>query len=210
MINKKFIVLTRAGQRGFTLMETMVAILVLSIALTGPFTLAQKGLQAALISKDQITAFYLAQDAIEYIRYARDTNCLAAGSLPGGCPTGTPTYATAPSWLNNTINLTPCISSGGTNACTVDVIGNTPPAACVGGVCAPIYYDSGKNYFTYSINDSTTAGSMFTRTITITSPVCNAASTICNADEAAIVVKVSWSDPLPHSVTTRENLLNWQ
>ena len=67
-------------------METLIAVFVLSLAITGPFMIAQKGLQAGLISKDQITAFYLAQDAIEYIRYARDTNCLVAGSVAGGCP----------------------------------------------------------------------------------------------------------------------------
>ena len=67
-------------------METLIAVLVLSLAITGPLTIAQKGLQAALISKDQDTAFYLARDAVEYVRFVRDTNCLKAGAPAGGCP----------------------------------------------------------------------------------------------------------------------------
>ena len=189
-------------------METLVAVLVLSLAITGPLGIAQKGLQTALVSKDQVAAFYLAQDAIEYIRYARDTNCLAAGG--SACPTGTPTYATAPSWLNNTINLTPCISTNGTAACTVDVVAAAAPQSCASGVCTPILYDSGKNYFTYLNNDSTTAASIFTRTITVTSPVCDSSGSPCNNNEASVSVKISWSDPILHSITVTEDLFDWQ
>lgn len=199
MINKKT---TYAA--GFTLMETLIAVLVLSLALTGPLVIAQKGLQAALIAKDQIGAFELAQDAVEYVRYARDTNCLAAGASAGGCP--------AAQWIvgnanpAQTVNLTPCVSAAGTNACTVDVIANTQPAACAGGVCPAINYDSSRNYFTYASGSA----SIFTRTIQITSPVCNTGNTLCNSSEAAMTVTVQWSDPISHSITVRENLLDWQ
>lgn len=63
-------------EAGFTLIETLVAIMVLLIALAGPLTLAQQSLQSASISADQITAFYLAQDAMEYVRNVRDTNLI--------------------------------------------------------------------------------------------------------------------------------------
>jgi prepilin-type N-terminal cleavage/methylation domain-containing protein len=195
--------------KGFTLVETLIAIFVLSIALAGPLTIAQKGLQTALISKDQVTAFYLAQDAIEYVRYARDTNCLVTGSGVGGCQA-------AGQWLagngnaNQTINLTPCVSSGGTSACTIDVIaGNSawPPTTCGGSVCTtPINYDSSHNYFTYASGSA----SIFTRTIAITSPVCNVGNTLCNPNEAGVTVTVTWSDPLLHTITVKENLLDWQ
>lgn len=185
-------------------METLVAVMVLSLAIVGPLTIAQKGLQTALISKDQIGAFYLAQDAIEYIRYARDTNCLAAGSVVGGCPTlqwvagnGNPAQS---------VNLAPCISAAGASACTVDVIAGSQPAACTGGICAAINYDTTHNYYTYGSGSA----SIYTRTISITSPVCNAGATLCNSSEAYISVKVSWSDPIAHSITVKESLLDWQ
>ena len=197
MINKSNI-----SKAGFTLMETLVAVLVLSLAITGPLAIAQKGLQAALISKDQISAFYLAQDAIEYIRYARDTNCLAAGSSAGGCPVG--------QWLvgnNNatqSINLVACVGTVGTNACTTDSIAASAPIACVSGICAPIKYDASHNYYTYGSGSA----SIFTRAVTITTPVCNGST--CNASEAQVSVKVTWSDPIPHTVTVKEDILDWQ
>ena len=58
--------------RGFTLLETFVAITILMFAVVGPLTIVSKALNASYDSRDQITAFYLAQDAIEYIRNVRD------------------------------------------------------------------------------------------------------------------------------------------
>ncbi|HUD03143.1 MAG TPA: prepilin-type N-terminal cleavage/methylation domain-containing protein [Candidatus Paceibacterota bacterium] len=201
MINNFF---AKIKSRGFTLVETLIAISVLAVTITGPLAIAQKGLQAALIAKDQITAFYLAQDAIEYIRYARDTNCLVAGGGSSGCP--------AAQWLagngsaSQDVNLTPCVSSGGTAACTIDVIALTQPAACAGGVCSAINYDSTNNYFTYASG----AASIFTRTIKIISPVCGTSGSPCNANEAAIAVTVTWKDPISHSITVNENIDDWQ
>lgn len=182
-------------------METLVAILMLSIAMAGPLTIAQKGLQTALISKDQVSAYYLAQDAVEFIRFARDTNCLAAGGS-SGCPRA--------QWLLGSgasqINLSNCVSTTGTAACTVDTIAGTAPASCPSGVCPVINYDSnsGRNLFTYSTG-SGIAASIFTRTVTIKN---DPAGT--SPDEAAITVKVQWSDPVSHTVTVTENIFNWQ
>ncbi|MBU4536793.1 prepilin-type N-terminal cleavage/methylation domain-containing protein [Patescibacteria group bacterium] len=63
-------------QRGFTLIETFVAIAVLLIAMSGPLVLVTKGLSISKMAKGQITAIYLAQEAIEYMRNVRDTNIL--------------------------------------------------------------------------------------------------------------------------------------
>jgi len=195
MINKNI-------HKGFTLVETLAAILVLTIAIAGPLTIAQKGLQISLISKDQNTAFNLAQDAVEYLRFARDTNCLAAGVSAGGCP--------AAQWLVGngtglTVNLTPCISANGTKACLVDSYVNTV-TACSGNPCTtPLNYDStGINAFSYTVGTP----SIFTRTVQIQNdPTC---TTTCNPNEADITVTVSWNDPLNHSVSVSESLYDWQ
>jgi prepilin-type N-terminal cleavage/methylation domain-containing protein len=64
---------------GFTLVETLIAIAVLSLAVTGPMTIAQKSIASAMYARDQVMASYLAQDAIEYVRNVRDTNRLTTG-----------------------------------------------------------------------------------------------------------------------------------
>lgn len=58
--------------KGFTLVETMVAISILMLAILGPLTIASTGLRNAIFARDQITAYYLAQEGIEYVRYVRD------------------------------------------------------------------------------------------------------------------------------------------
>jgi len=185
------------------LIETLGAVLLLSIALVGPMVIAQKGLQTALISKDQNSAFNLAQDAVELVRFARDTNCLRAG-ISNCAPA---------SWLQGSgVDLTPCISPDGSAACYFDSLGNSPtvPTTCgaVGTACPVINYDSTNNYFTYAAVGGSVTPSIFTRTMQIKyNPAC---TTTCNKDEADIAVTVSWSDPVAHSIVVNESLYDWQ
>lgn len=69
---------------GFTLVETLVAISILSLSIVATFTAVQNGLQNSLIAKDQTTAFYLAQEAMEFIKNKRDNNALY--TINGGLP----------------------------------------------------------------------------------------------------------------------------
>lgn len=59
---------------GFTLIETLVAISVLMVAIAAPLTLVQKSLSTASLATEQITASFLAQDALEYVQSVRDRN----------------------------------------------------------------------------------------------------------------------------------------
>lgn len=63
-------------KKGFTLVETMVAISILMLGILGPLSIASSGLRNSLFAKDQVTAYYLAQEGIEYVRYVRDANYL--------------------------------------------------------------------------------------------------------------------------------------
>jgi len=92
--NKIFSINTSSG---FTLIESMVAISILLIAITGPLVMATQGLRSSRFAKNQIIAFYLAQDTIEYVRSIRDSNFLSGSS-----------------WLTN---LTDCVNG----YCQVDV-----------------------------------------------------------------------------------------
>lgn len=76
----------RRAQRGFTLIETLVAVMLLSIAVVAPMSLAAKSLGSAYYARDQITAFYLAQEAIESLRSIRDSQILIIAQSPSGAP----------------------------------------------------------------------------------------------------------------------------
>jgi prepilin-type N-terminal cleavage/methylation domain-containing protein len=196
MINKNF-------KKGFTLIETLAAVLLLSIALVGPMVIAQKGLQSALTAKDQNSAFNLVQDAVEYVRFARDTNCLHANA--GGCP--------AINWLNGPgVDLSNCTNTAGTAACYLDSMGNNPPnptsCGAIGNACPVINYDSTNNYFNYASLSSSVTASIFTRTINI--KYNNNCDNTCNSAEADVTVTVSWSDPVAHSIVVNESIYDWQ
>jgi len=81
--------------RGFTLIETLVAITLLTIAITAPITLTGRSLAAAFYARDQVTAFHLAQEAIETVRHIRDRNALlTAHGIPTNIMSGIPSNGT--------------------------------------------------------------------------------------------------------------------
>lgn len=62
----------KLNNKGFTLIETLVAIAVLMIAVAGPLSIAHKALTGALYAKNQSIASFLAQDEMELIKNIRD------------------------------------------------------------------------------------------------------------------------------------------
>ncbi len=176
MINK----LRKKIASGFTLIETLMAIFILSVALTGPLTIASKGLQTALIAKDQTTAYYLAQDAVEYVRFKRDSNTLEGKE-----------------WLDGFVG---CSVADG---CTVDSVTNvvTP---CPSAGCAALNYQESKNWFTYSSGTGITKSS-FVRKVTFTAVSGNA-----DEMTVTVAVSWKDVGVLTRTVVVRENIFKWQ
>ena len=75
-----------ARSAGFTLVETLVAVMLLSVAVVAPMSLAARSLGSAYYARDQITAFYLAQEAIEALRSIRDSQILIIAGSSSGVP----------------------------------------------------------------------------------------------------------------------------
>jgi prepilin-type N-terminal cleavage/methylation domain-containing protein len=65
-------------ENGFTLVETLVAISILLVIIIGPMTIAQKGIQNAQFAREQLTAVFLAQEAIEGVRELRDNDAIVS------------------------------------------------------------------------------------------------------------------------------------
>lgn len=66
----------RSSEKGLTLIETLVAITILTVAIVAPMSLTIQSLAASYYARDQVVAFHLAQEAIESVRAARDANIL--------------------------------------------------------------------------------------------------------------------------------------
>jgi prepilin-type N-terminal cleavage/methylation domain-containing protein len=132
---------------GFTLVESLVAISILLVALAGPLSIAGEGLALANLSRQQITAIFLAQEVVEFVRNTRDTNILNP-------PTA---------WLDG---LGAC-TDGGT--CRVDVTTDTV-ASCPGGVCPALRYHEASGQYGYSTTPGW-ADTIYTRTVDITQVV---------------------------------------
>lgn len=69
---------------GFTMIETLIAILILAMSITATMTVASSSLQASFYARDKIAAYFLAQEAIEMIKNKRDENGIANYTAGGG------------------------------------------------------------------------------------------------------------------------------
>lgn len=181
--------------KGFTLIETLVAVLLLATAIAGPLTIASKSLIAALVAKNQIAAFFLAQDAIEFVRFARDTNRLQGGD-----------WITGVGSSKGGVDLSNCRSAEG---CYFDSTLQNPNAvtACVSGGCAqPLVLTTSK--YLYLTNGRYAYNSAGTRTTFVRQVII---SDVVSGEEANVLVTVYWSDAgKERKVQVQENIFNWQ
>ncbi|MBP6858335.1 MAG: prepilin-type N-terminal cleavage/methylation domain-containing protein [Candidatus Pacebacteria bacterium] len=125
------------GARAFTLVETLVAVAILMIAIAGPLVIATKGLTAALYSKNQMIASFLAQESMEVVKNIHDNNIYDADDI-------------AAQWLTGIGSCTendPCDANGiGSYMISTDC----PSEGC------PVYYSDDDGY----TSDSSAGGTM--------------------------------------------------
>jgi len=129
MQNKKI-----QSKTGLTLIETLVAISVLLMSVIGPMVIYSRSISEARFAGNQITAYYLAQEAMEFVKYKVNTN-FNDGTL----------------WL--VPELSNCI---GVNTCTVDSV-NDNVNAC-GGSCPVLRVDNDLYNYISGVNTIFTRG----------------------------------------------------
>lgn len=163
------------------MIEMLVSISVLLLAIVGPMTIASRGLSQSIFSRDQITAFYLAQEAIEVVRMRRDSNLLNS-SLSSG------------QWLTN---LSSCVN----NTCRVEMPNATVSTCSVGGGTCLLYYNS--STATYTHTSAGASASPFTRYIRLT-------QVGGSGNEIDIEVTVSWRTGVHNkTIVVHEHLFNY-
>jgi len=178
------------SDRGFTLVETLIAIFILAMAITSAMTVASSGLQASFYARDRIAAYFLAQEAIEMIKNKRDEN-------------GIKNYQdNNTDWLDGIADWAPvvgfCGESGGNSDCGPDSYNDTI-VDCDNYENCDLYQDTSNNIFQYVAdgNPETLEKTKFKRVVNMKK---------INDDEAKVTVTVSWPG---RSFSVTEHVLNW-
>lgn len=190
---------TKSG-KGFTLIETMVAVTILTLAIAGPLYTASRAIVAAQNARDRLTASYLAQEGIEHVRWMRDNEYLAAYQAGGAAVS----IAAWGNFLNgaapDTASILQCRAP---KLCTLDPVQGaaSPLTSCPGNACtAPLYLLTNGVYSQQNLSGSKVTP--FVRTIQAID---------VSATDERIVSTVSWSyHQIPYSVTVYTHLTPWQ
>jgi prepilin-type N-terminal cleavage/methylation domain-containing protein len=188
-------------REGFTLIETLVAIIILSVSIAGPLTLAQRSLSASIYAHDQITAFYLAQEGVEFIRNLRDENNLTPSAF----------WLAGPAGSGFSSLITSCQSSGCGIDPTADGSSSTPQITA----CNPstnkdclLTFNNVTGVYGYRTGPDW-SDSIFTRKIKIT--LLPVGADELTAYEAVVSVTISWkSGTIDKSFTISEHIFNWR
>ncbi|MFZ2072107.1 MAG: prepilin-type N-terminal cleavage/methylation domain-containing protein [Minisyncoccia bacterium] len=116
--------------KGFTLVETLVAISIFTMSVLALMVILGQGVSDTGYAKKKMTATYLAQEGIEYIRNIRDTSALSSTLLSAG-------------WSDFKNNL---ISSCSVS-CYFDSEISNSVISCGNNSCQHLFYNYGKyNY----------------------------------------------------------------
>lgn len=179
-------------KKGFTLIETIVAITILTFAVAGPLFTASRAIVAARAASYQLTASYLAQESVEYVRMLRDNHYLVAYAVE-------PATASTTGWATFRTEVNPCVIG----ICTFDPTGgltNDQFLAACSGTCSKLYLTNQTNGIYTQENIGTQTP--FTRTVKISD---------VSGNEESVVSTVTWSfHNTSYTVTVIDHLTPWQ
>lgn len=171
------------NQKGFTLVETLVAISIFATSITALIYISGRGINDGVYVKNKITSSYLAAEGIEKVRNIRDSSSISiAGDYwssifaPGGA-------------------LSSCYSDDGSRSCYIDSFFQVNE--CSDSGCPKIGFLEG--VFDYNLPES-----IFRKSIYIFPP------NDMSPDEVIVESVVEWTQGVKDfSTKYRYNLSNW-
>lgn len=150
--------------KGFTLIETMFAVIIMSFSITIFMNVVANTLFSARYAKNEITANYLAQEAIDYIRNDRDSMVFFGNNA-----------FSQNAWDAFVAKYSLCESENGCEISIIDEVTAANPyfEACSSSHCSNLYYDPNpgfeETFYTYDSSDKEgKVKSIFSRKITVT------------------------------------------
>lgn len=191
----------RQKNKAFTIIEALVAILILSVSVAGMLGVTASSATSARYANNEITANYLLQEAIDSVRNSRDTIAFQMKDTTGGWPAFLNRYGYGA--------LSKCFQTNG-NGCVfkmdsfdASLLSGNDIVSCPNSGCQPFLYDSSaSSQLFYQYSTGTT--SSFVRTVKM-------AVTPTNPDEVKVTATVDWMNgSSPRSRSLEIYLLDWQ
>lgn len=187
MLKKKLL------QRGFSFIETMVAMSLLMVSIAVVVTILRADIAVSSVSENAVTSRFLAQEGIEYSRHVRDSHLIDFHK------TKDPSIL----WLGT---LEACFD----NSCVIDTAdpSSVIVTSCSAEGCPSLKYNKIKNRYGYGSGTEWEETS-FVREIEITNP--NGGVMDSEASEAIVTVRVVWKERnnFEKKILYQQSLFNW-
>ena len=166
---------------GFTLIETIVAIIILLAVISFAFTISYNNTKYADLAKDQVVATFLVQDAFDYVIAHKKQNIIGDDDEPAD-------------WLDG---FGDCLGDADSDGCSIDTSSALESAIIdCGGGCDELKQTAVDDIYGH-IGDNT----KFTRKVTI--------DEINSEIEAVVTVVISWkSGFLTRDFSMSTNIFN--
>ena len=161
----------QAFKQGFTLVETLLAITILALIIVGSISVAEQSLSEMRGSKERVTAFYLANDAMEYVKNIRTTDLVNEDSI-----------TTSGSFFYDLLLSSSGADCAGVGSigCVIDTTTGTI-TRCPPSGCPPLLLDTTSKRYQYASGST----SLYTREVTFQT---------VGSDQVLVTVEVSWDE----------------